>query len=156
MPCITHHLPLPICHPLPPSPNLYASLLTVQHVFSILHPHSEQIQHTADLVCVFGCLEMIVQTEAELNTISCSVWTRLFAPVSSQECMYACSVMYAPYININVYSQQWSAAGVGGLVLAQTAAPWEEIPPQHHSWWGSYAWTCSLWEGERKGLMLYA
>lgn len=33
--------------------------------------------------------------------------------------MYACNV--CPYININVYSQQWSAAGIDGLVVVERA-----------------------------------
>lgn len=33
--------------------------------------------------------------------------------------MCACNV--CPYININVYSQQWSAAGIGGSVVVERA-----------------------------------
>lgn len=125
----------------------------------ILYSHSvltNDITHLLALCsCVCGCVcvwlfGMILLTQAELENIFLECCDMCFyAPVSSQECMFACNVR--PCINTDLPSQRWSSAGIGGLVVVEHAL-WDSCsPPPPLSITadrGGYAWTCLLWGGK--------
>lgn len=132
MSCVSHRLPPSICQ------RLSLSHLTSNTCFP--YPTSS-FERSA-----FGCLEITLQS------ISACV------PLAAMHvCARACEVR--AYLNISIHSWRWKRCrdwwvGGCGACSSQTAAPWEEIPPQHHSWQGSYAWMCSLWEGMLKYAVL--
>lgn len=126
---VAHHLPLSICHRL--SLPLPLHTFNMWFLYCILIVCWQMTSRTSLLcapvcvvVCVFG---IILLTQAELENIFLECCDMCFyAPVSSQECMFACNVR--PCINTDLPSQRWSSAGIGGLVVVEHAL-WDSCSP---------------------------